>query len=121
MDQLMPVPLVGNQLDAYVGETGTVVSAQLAPQPDNPVFNVQFDQASETATVKEHAILDGTLGLTYSYLNHAVPVFYGKPNSLALTLDFGTVLQGANRIARWKFSNSGLTNNAKLDLVSVNK
>jgi hypothetical protein len=103
-------------LDAYVGETGTVTIAQ-------PNFQVlaQSDSAGNPATASASIKWQGTELTSYSYLNHAAPVF-GENKLTSLTLDFGTLKLGAAEKLKWSIFGPGNSNTVGLDfdLISPN-
>ncbi len=107
-------------LDAYVGEGGTVIAAldsSFYPPEQllNPPLNT-LNSATLTETVNK---LGGTIGLSYSYLNHAQPAFTNTKLQTA-TVDFGTVLQGANvGSQKWGLRNDGAAPNVGLDLTGI--
>jgi FG-GAP-like repeat len=105
-------------LDAYVGESGTIVAnldtkfAHLAVDAFPPNLN----SATVTETVNK---LGGTLIFNYSYLNHAQPLV-GNTQSVLGFVDFGTVLQGENvQDQKWSIHNNGTKPNVGLDLTGI--
>lgn len=102
-------------LDSYVG-TGNVTvtrSATLSAEQQSSVFTgVESTTTTLTWT--------GSLGATYTYLQHAIASFSGSATQAVLNLDFGSVFQNSTPDALvFSIFNGSGANRVGLDLDSV--
>lgn len=103
-------------LDAYVGSDAVTVSRS-APVLSALQSNNAFTGTESTTTTLTWA---GTLGASYTYLQHAAASFSGTDTLSALTLDFGSVFQNSTpgTLAFSIFNGSG-ADRVALDLDSI--
>lgn len=102
-------------LDSFVG-TGNVTVARSATLSAQQQSNVFTGTESTTTTLT----WSGTLGATYTYLQHAIASFSGSVTQAVLDLDFGSVLQNStpDALAFSIFNGSG-ADRVGLDLDSI--
>lgn len=99
---LQATPAAG-VLDAYVGETGTVLVSATAPTLQ--VTASSRGSGTTNATGRLEVGFSGKLQATYTYLEHAAPSFDAFTPTTTLTLDFGTVVQGTAPVLDWAVYN----------------
>ncbi|MDP3538707.1 MAG: PEP-CTERM sorting domain-containing protein [Azonexus sp.] len=108
-----------SNLNDYVGNGSTSVALSLPSlQATSTLSRTQGQASSSTSTYT--VSWSGNLQASYDYLLHAAPSFANSSTLSSLTLDFGTVAQGAS-ISPLSFSlfNLAGANRAGLDLDSV--
>lgn len=86
----------GANLDDYVG-TGSINTALTLPnlQATTTLSSI-MGQAGSGSNTTYSVAWNGSLETSYTYLLHAAPSFDGSSAQSSLTLDFGTVTQGAS-------------------------
>ncbi|MGB4065538.1 MAG: PEP-CTERM sorting domain-containing protein [Azonexus sp.] len=108
-----------SNLNDYVGNGSTGVTLTLPSlQATSTLSRIQGQASSSTSTYT--VSWSGNLQASYDYLLHAAPSFASGSALSSLTLDFGTVTQGAS-VSPLSFSlfNLADANRAGLDLDSV--
>jgi hypothetical protein len=109
----------GASLDSYVG--GGAVNASLTlPSLSTTTTLSSIAGGGGSSSTTYSVDWSGTVGATYTYLLHAAPSFDGSGSQNAMTLDFGTVIQGSS-VSPLAFSVFNLANPDRvgLDLDSI--
>ena len=110
----------GASLNSYVGAGSTSVALSLPSLGATTTLSSTKGMSGSGSSSTYSVTWAGNLQASYSYLLHAAPSFNGASQLSSLTLDFGTVAQGAS-VSPLNFSlfNLGDANRVGLDLDSV--